>query len=355
MKAGFKVEVLVYKLKGGIKRMRLKLILAAVFLGGMALAQELPEPKGGVTVYVIRPGDSLWKISRRFFNNPLLWPRLWELNPYIDNPNLIYPGDALSLKPAPPKVPMLTVVKVIPGIKVKTVEGIEPPPPVFFYSRAGGEGFVLPDEWEHMGTIIGSDPPKILLGEGDVVYANVGSGDNVQPGDKFTIFRSAKEVLHPLTGRRIGNKVAVLGELEILEVLGEKTSSAKITYSYREITRGARIRPLEPFVKEVVLKRGVQKANGYIVATLNSVELSGRGDVVYIDVGQENGIVTGNTFSIYKRPHEVFDPDAGRNVVVPGALLGKLVVLNIQKEAATGIIIESSRQIEKGDVVRLDL
>lgn len=335
--------------------MRLKLLLAAVFLSGMALAQELPEPKGGVTIYVVRPGDSLWKISRRFFKNPLLWPRLWELNPYIDNPNLIYPGEALSLKPAPPRVPTLPVVRIIPGIKVKTVEGIEPPPPVFFYSRAGGEGFVLPDEWAHMGTILSSEPPKILLGEGDAVYANVGSEDNVQPGDKFTIFRTGKTVLHPLTGRRIGFKVAILGELEILEVLGKKMSSAKITYSYREITRGARIRPLEPFVKEVVLKKGVQKADGYIVATLNSVELSGRGDVVYIDVGQEQGVVPGNTFSIYTRPRSAFDPDAGRTVVIPGALLGKLVVLNVQKQAATGIIIESARQIAKGDLVRLDL
>jgi hypothetical protein len=334
----------------------MKLILAAVLLGGVALARELPEPKGGVTIYVIRHGDSLWKISRRFFNNPLLWPRLWELNPYIDNPNLIYPGEALSLKPVPPKVPTLPVVKIIPEIKVKTVGGIEPPPPVFFYSRAGGEGFVLPDEWEHMGTIISSEPPKILFGEGDIIYTNVGSDDKVQPGDKFTIFRSSKPVLHPITGNRVGYKAAVLGELEILEVLGNKMSSAKITSSYREITRGARIRPVEPFVKEVVLKKGlVEKADGYIVETLNNIDLSGRGDVVYIDVGENNGIVPGNTFSIYKFPHKVFDPDAGRNVIISEALLGKLVILDVKKEASTGIIIESTRQIEKGDVVRLDL
>jgi hypothetical protein len=335
--------------------MRLKLILTAVFLGGMALAQgELPEPKGGVTIYVIRPGDSLWNVSKRFFNNPLLWPRLWELNPYIDNPNLIYPGDALSLKAAPPKIPTLPVVKITPETRVRIIERIEPPPPVFFYSRGGHEGFITPDEWEHMGTIISSEPPKILLGEGDTVYANVGSEDRVQPGDKFTIFRSSKPVLHPLTGRRVGYKVAVLGELEILEVLGKKMSSAKITGSYREITRGARIRPLEPFVKEVVLKKGLEKANGYIVETLNNIELSGKGDIVYIDVGQEDGVVPGNTFSIYKLPRTAFDPDAGRDVVIPGALLGKLVILDVRKEASTGVIVESARQIEKGDVVSLD-
>ncbi len=336
--------------------MRLKLILAAVLLGGVALAQELPEPKGGVTIYVIHPGDSLSKVSKRFFNNPLLWPRLWELNPSIDNPNRIYPGQVISLKPASPKVPTLPLVKITPEIKVKKVEGVEPPPQVFFYSRGGQEGLMPPAEWDGMGTIMSSEPPKILLGEGDIIYTNVGSDDKVQPGDKFTIFRSSKPVLHPITGNRVGYKGAVLGQLEILEVLGNKMSSAKITSSYREITRGARIRPVEPFVKEVVLKKGlVEKADGYIVETLNNIELSGRGDVVYIDVGENNGIVPGNTFSIYKFPHRVFDPDAGRNVIISGALLGKLVILEVQKEASTGIIIESTRQIEKGDVVRLDL
>lgn len=335
--------------------MRLRLILAAVFLSTMALAQKLPEPKSGVTIYVIRPGDSLSKISKRFFNTPLLWPRLWELNPYIDNPNLIYPGDVLSLKPAPLRVPVLPVVKITPKVGTKAIELIEPPPPVFFYSRGGSEGFVLSDEWENMGTIISSEPPKILLGEGDIVYTNVGSEDNVQPGDKFAVFRSSKAVFHPLTGRRIGYRVAILGEIEILEVLGKRVSSAKVTSSYREITRGARIRPIEPFVKEVVLKKGVKKADGYIVDTLNNVELSGKGDIVYIDVGQEEGIVPGNTFSIYKLSRKAFDPDTGRDVVIPGTFLGRLVVLNVQKEAATGIIIESTRQIEKGDAIRLDL
>ncbi len=336
--------------------MRLKLILAAVLLGGIALAQgELPEPKGGVTIYVVRPGDSLWNISKSFFNNPLLWPRLWELNPYIDNPNLIYPGDVLALKLTPPKAPLLPVVKIDPEIGVKSIEEVQPPPPVFYYSRGGQEGFIPPDEWEDMGAILSSEPPKILLGEGDTVYTNVGSEDNIQPGDAFTIFRSSKVVLHPITGRRVGYKVAILGELEIIEVLGKRMSSAKITGSYREITRGARIRPLEPFVKEVVIKKGLEKADGYIVESLNNVELTGKGDVVYVDIGGQDGVVLGNTLSIYGHPRYAYDPDAGRNVVVPGAFIGKIVVFDVRKDTATGIIVESARQIENGDVVSVDL
>ncbi|HSE83799.1 MAG TPA: hypothetical protein VLB01_04575, partial [Thermodesulfobacteriota bacterium] len=152
-----------------------------------------------------------------------------------------------------------------------------------------------------------------------------------------------------------GYKVAVLGELEIEEVLGNRMSSARVTNSYREITKGARIRPVEPLVKEVVLKKGVVKADGLVIETLNNIELSGRGDIVYISVGKNQGVVPGNMFSVYKYPRDAFDPDEGVNVVIPGALVGKLVVLNVHEKAATGIITQSKRQIEIGDVVSLDL
>ena len=332
--------------------MRLKLILLVALLGGVALAQgRLPEPKGGVTIYVIRPGDSLWKISKRFFNNPLLWPRLWEINPFIDNPNLIYPGEALSLKSRPPVLP---VVKLSPETKLASLGEIVPPPPVFYYSRGGHEGFISPDEWEHMGTVLSSEPPKILLGEGDTVYVNVGWDDAVRAGDKFTLFRTSKDIFHPLTGRKVGYKVAILGEIEISEVLGNKMSSATITNSLREITRGARIRPSEPIVKEITLKKGEDKLEGFVVETLNSTELSGKGDIVYVDVGEEDSVVPGNTFSIYKLPRKTFDPDEGKTVTIPSALVGKIAILNVRQESSTGIILESARQIEKGDMVSLD-
>lgn len=334
--------------------MPFRLLIAAIFIGGMAFAQgNLPEPKGGQAIYVVRPGDTLWDISKRFYGNPLLWPRLWELNTFIDNPNLISPGQVLSLKPKYEQ-PGIPVVKINPGIEVGQLKDIGAPPPVYYYSMGGSEGFISPDEWEHMGTILSSEPTKILLADGDIVYTNVGRSDGVQSGDLFTVFRTSKPVLHPFTGRRIGYKVAVFGEIEIVDVLGEKMSTAKITNSIREITRGARIRPHEPFVNEVTIKKGTETANGMVVDSLNDIDVVGQGNIVYIDVGKEHSIVPGHTFSIYTLPRSVRDPDSRKDVTIPPSRKGKLVVLNVEQNTSTGLIIDSARPIEIGDLVSLD-
>jgi len=327
---------------------KLKPILFVILISTLFIAQgSLPWPKGGTRIYVVKPGDTLWDITKRFFGNPFLWPRLWEINPYIDNPHLIQPGEEIKLTDLP-------VVKLDPETEYKPLKKIEPPADVFYYSPAGGQGFIAPGEWEHMGTVISSDPSKILLGEGDIVYVNVGTQNGVQQGDKFTVFKSSKEVFHPVSGNKVGYKVAILGEIEITEILGKTKSAAKITSSYREITRGDRIRPAGPVVKEVVIKKGKKPVQGFVVTNLKNLQLMGQGDVIYIDLGREDNIVPGNTFSIFSLPKKAKDPDRNENVTIPGIRIGKLIVLNVQEQTSTGLVVESRRQIIPGNIVVLD-
>lgn len=50
-----------------------------------------------LSAYIVKKGDTLWDLSEEFFQDPFQWPGIWENNPHIENPHLIYPGDSLNM------------------------------------------------------------------------------------------------------------------------------------------------------------------------------------------------------------------------------------------------------------------
>lgn len=78
----------------------LKQLLAVVAGFGLAvgvLAADVALQPDHPDVYVVQKGDTLWDIAGRFLTRPWLWPEIWQANPQVENPHLIYPGDRLSL------------------------------------------------------------------------------------------------------------------------------------------------------------------------------------------------------------------------------------------------------------------
>ena len=79
--------------------------VAAVALSlaaAMGAAQEpapTPAPRETDTLgwYVVRPGDTLEKITERFLGTPVLWRENWRLNPWLENPHLLHAGDRLRV------------------------------------------------------------------------------------------------------------------------------------------------------------------------------------------------------------------------------------------------------------------
>ena len=71
--------------------------LALAVLATAAYADQVVLKDGHPDRHVVVKGDTLWDISGTFLDSPWLWPEIWYVNPQIDNPHLIYPGDVITL------------------------------------------------------------------------------------------------------------------------------------------------------------------------------------------------------------------------------------------------------------------
>ena len=61
------------------------------------ISEPVPLAEGHPDNYTVQEGDTLWDISAVFLRDPWYWPEVWFVNPQVENPHLIYPGDILSL------------------------------------------------------------------------------------------------------------------------------------------------------------------------------------------------------------------------------------------------------------------
>ena len=355
------------------------LSLGAVLLFSFSvLAQEAPAPSAPSQeemrkiVYVVQPGDTLWDIAKRFLASPYYWPKIWERNPFIIDPNLIYPGDVLNLYPAgekltpPPEAEVETIPQVGEEAEVEpsagfTVEQMGEEAKVLrdeygrlvkvIYTQSSSTGWIEPKEFEKAGKIMGTYDGRVWVGEQDIVYVDIGSASGAKQGDLFSIFRVEKEIRHPKTNKKIGYKILNLGEIKITN-LTESAGEALVVNSYQEIKAGDYIRPyLPPLSAEITVIKSTQKLEGYIVANKRGTPSFGQGDIVYIDLGKADGVEAGNLFEVYL-PGKIVK-EGKEKKVLPDKVIGKLVVLDVHEHTSTALITESLHEFKIGERIRL--
>ena len=150
------------------------LALQAMAADPVALRSDHPDE------YVVKRGDTLWDISGRFLEKPWLWPEIWQVNPQIANPHLIYPGDRLSLIYVDGR-PWLAlnrgvggVVKLSPEVRSSALDNAIPAIPLeeinAFLTRSRIVGSTELDE-----------APYVLAGGGGARGGGGGAGGRVWP------------------------------------------------------------------------------------------------------------------------------------------------------------------------------
>ncbi len=321
------------------------------------------NPAVAEDTYKIKKGDTLWDISDRFLEDPFKWRELWRLNPFITNPDLIFPGEEIKLKEiekTPPPVVKKEEMEEIKPPETLPTERIAPPkveekpiPKVLTVSIPGlrNSGFISSEDIKGSGKIIGSKDKKILLSEGDEVYVKFEDKQGIEIGDRFTIFEVSGEVLHPVTGEKMGYMVDVIGDLRITGSHND-LFLAEIERSNREIQKGARLLPSKPIVEKVEIKKGAPSVKGVVLAGQEGRVSLAQGDIVYIDLGRKDGLDVGNILNIYKKTKPIYDPYTKKETSIPNIQVGKMVIVKAEDNMSTAYIIDATKEIHRGDLVQ---
>ena len=186
----------------------------------------------------------------------------------------------------------------------------------------------------------------MIIGARDILYLRLKSPGDVAPGDLFTIYRRALKVFHPTTGQYLGYLVNRLAVAQVTHVDTDLTT-VQIVRAYAAVSPGD---PVMKFVLPtdegaVVGQPSAGDVEGRVVefqANMGVMNMVAQGNVVYLDLGREDGIRPGDRMEIIR---------SGGNL--PQRVVGELKILSLEDRTATALITKSISRILKGDRVRV--
>lgn len=325
-------------------------------------------------VYVVKKGDTLWDISKRFLKNPVRWPEIWASNKHVKNPHWIFPGDRLLMcdyqgRPIIGKDEgdgcegiisrYLGSTSLQPQIRVESLNNTIPVIPLE-HIKQWLERYTLlaPDSVQGTPYILGTADQRVLAGKGQKVYAR---GHGLVVGQRYAVYREAepyvftdangKKYTTALELQQVASGIAVRGEGDV--------TTLELTDSYNaEVRRSDRVLPeYDPMLPTLFYPTNAENiaAGGQIVRVLGSIGTAARHSVVTIDRGTAHGVQTGHVFSVNQKGEVVTDPKTKERVQLPGERIGQIMVFKNFDQLSYAYVLESELPIKVGAGIQAPL
>ena len=304
--------------------------------------------------YTVVRGDTLWDISARFLQSPWLWPEIWQANPSIQNPHLIYPGDQVRLVYVQGQPRLVIdrngVVKLSPRARVEPLAGAIPTLPYNVIAPyLNGNQFVAAGELEAAPYVVGQRDGKILSADGDVAYVK---GEAVFGLDRYGVYRKGRSFFDPTTGELLGVEAVEVGHADV-HSRDVGFTRVSLDQASREIRPGDRLLPRPPEeTADFVPSSPPAQARGEILSVIDGVEQVGQYDVVVLNLGREQAIQAGNVMAIYREGQTLADPVTGQPIQLPDERSGLAMVFRVFDRLSYALILEASRAMTLGDSAR---
>jgi hypothetical protein len=276
----------------------------SVFAADVELNPDHPQN------YTVVKGDTLWDISGKFLKYPWHWPDIWQVNPQIENPHLIYPGDELVLaycdgKPCIQLNRGKRTVKLSPQMREIIVDEAIPTIPYEVIKPFLTRPHVVGDEvLESAPYVVATQDERLITGAGDVVYAK---GVDEEMGRYFSIFRGGKAYVDPDSKEILGYEAIYSGEATV-DSFGEP---ARVTLqsTNREVMAGDRLLNIdeEAYAATFTPRRLEQELEGKIISVFDGVSQVGQYQIVVLNRGDNSGLQPGHVLTVYKAGETVKD------------------------------------------------
>jgi len=334
-----------------------------------------PEPKAPAEVHSVVKGDTLWDLSQHYLGSPWYWPKVWSYNPEIANPHWIYPGNRVRFYRAGEEVPSEVEVASEPvgpeeqvsspdSINLEHEAGVRVAGKIGYRAQPGfrvtHQGFVTAKQLQQSGIIDSSFAETQMLSYPDTVYIKFPKGAPVKHGEKYIVFRTAAELVHPATKRKYGYLTHILGTVRVVKSSDEFVTADLSPDTWDEVHRGDRIGPAGEQLKEVIERRpNDRQLKGYVIGVLIPfLTVLGEHNVVVVDKGRADGVQPGNTFTVVRQqdpitPKAFLNPAQVQNRHLPVEDVGSCMAIDVKDTATMCLLTRSLREIVYGDRVEM--
>jgi LysM repeat protein len=312
--------------------------------------------------YTVKRGDTLWDIAAVFLKDPWFWPEIWQINPQVANPHLIYPGDVLSLAyggngDAHVSISQYSGARLTPRLRSDSLDGPIDTIPFSAISAFLSKPSVLTREQALRAPhILAFRDHHMIGGTGHEIYVK---DLNAPLNQRFTVMHVGTEIYDPETNDVVGYQAAYVATA-VVEAPGE-VSKAMLTEGAREALEGDRLISQEGEIPLTFVPHApTSNIDGQIIAVADDVEQIGQYQIVIVNRGAKNGLAPGAVLAIDQRGALVqdkwgkypFEKDAfAKEVRLPYERAGTMIIFKVFDRVSYGLVIGARGPMQVADRV----
>jgi hypothetical protein len=312
--------------------------------------------------YSVKRGDTLWDIAAVFLKDPWFWPEIWQINPQVENPHLIYPGDVLSLAygaggDAHVSISQYSGARLSPRLRSEELEGPIDTLPYAAISSFLSKPSVLTEE-----QIL--DAPHILAFRDGHMIGGAGHEAYVQNLDaplnqRFVVMNIGPAIIDFETNELVGYQAAYVATAVVTNP--GKVTKTVLTEGAREALRGDRLISQEGDTPLTFTPHAPKSpVDARIIAIADEATEVGQYQIVVLNRGDRHGLTAGTVLAVDQKGEVVQDiwnrrpfgkDSLGAFVELPNERTGTLIVFKVFDRVSYALIIGARAPIQVADRV----